>query len=313
MKPFFLVRTPAVLVAARGAAFQLRAVWQVLIFIGLWLLSMVAMALPLVAYAVLAGNPFDESSPRMMVAALYATAFSILLFVAWVVGVERRPLASMGVVRRGALRSYLGGFGAGALLMCLCVGAALATGAMRLEGSGAQITVGMLLVALGGFMIQGMAEEVQLRGYLLVSLANRTPILAAVAISSVCFAALHLFNKGITVLAVVNLVLFGVFAAFYFLRTDNIWGIGALHSAWNFFQGNIFGIEVSGAPMGRSLVRCVGESGRELWSGGSFGIEGGLFTTAVFALAIALLLLWPSRSKRNNGTDNPAAPAYSVS
>lgn len=56
---------------------------------------------------------------------------------------------------------------------------------------------------------------------------------AAVIANSVIFAALHLLNPGVAPLAIVNLILFGIFASCYFIRRGNIWGIGALHSVWN--------------------------------------------------------------------------------
>ena len=75
---------------------------------------------------------------------------------------------------------------------------------------------------------------------------------------------MHLANSGITVLAFLNLTLFGVFASVYFIKRGNIWGIGALHSIWNFVQGNFYGIRVSGIETSCTVLESVTAEGREL-------------------------------------------------
>ncbi len=42
--------------------------------------------------------------------------------------------------------------------------------------------------------------------------------------------------------------------ALYLLKTDTVWGVAGIHGAWNFAQGNLFGILVSGQPSGTSLM-----------------------------------------------------------
>ena len=48
---------------------------------------------------------------------------------------------------------------------------------------------------------------------------------------------------------------------------NSIWGICAIHSMWNFAQGNIFGISVSGAKSQVSLFSFKLNSGAELING----------------------------------------------
>ena len=149
-----------------------------------------------------------------------------------------------------------------------------------------------------GFVIQGMSEEVLVRGFFMVSLGNRCHTAIAVGISSVAFALLHLANPGISLLALLNLTLFGVFMAVYVLRTDDLWGACAIHSAWNFAQGNLVGIRVSGMAQLPTLaiMNPVGE--QSLFHGGAFGLEGGLIVTVVTLAAIVLTLFLPKKAKR---------------
>lgn len=123
---------------------------------------------------------------------------------------------------------------------------------------------------------------------------------AAVLINAAVFAALHLFNPGIGPLPILNLVLFGIFASICFIRTENIWLIGALHSAWNLVQGNIFGIKVSGTDTSCRLFLAVTKENRALIHGGDFGMEGGLAVTVVLAAGIAFFLFFGNDKKNND-------------
>ena len=68
----------------------------------------------------------------------------------------------------------------------------------------------------------------------------------------------------------ISIILVGVLMALYMLKTDNIWGVASLHGAWNFTQGNLVGVAVSGQNAGDSLLRFPTKSGVPDWlSGGA--------------------------------------------
>jgi len=144
-------------------------------------------------------------------------------------------------------------------------------------------------------MIQVMAEKVLCRGYFLVSLGRRYSMWVAVIVNSVAFAALHLLNSGISVLAFINLVLFGVFASVCFIKTENIWLVGAIHSVWNLVQGNVYGIKVSGIDSVCSIFASNMVEGKEFINGGAFGLEGGIAVTIVLVVGTVLLLMWKKK------------------
>jgi membrane protease YdiL (CAAX protease family) len=143
-----------------------------------------------------------------------------------------------------------------------------------------------------------MSEEVILRGYFMVSVASRAPMLVAILANSLIFALLHLLNNGITALSMVNLALFGVFASVYTLKSNSIWGICAIHSIWNFAQGNIFGIAVSGSRIDTSVFSFTPTKAGALINGGSFGLEGGLAVTAVLFIGLIATMLVKGRSEK---------------
>lgn len=215
-------------------------------------------------------------------------------FVVYMLWIEKRSLLSIGFTRGGTLRRYLAGLGWGTGMILAAAGIACAIGGLRFVGFGEEIRWGLWLLMLVGFLFQGMSEEVMCRGFLMVSAANRAPLWVGVVLNSVIFAALHLFNSGITALSFVNLILYALFASFYFLRTDSIWGIGAFHSAWNFVQGCVLGVEVSGNPVTITTAHFVPitESAQAI-SGGAFGLEGSIAATLVLVAGILLLALLP--------------------
>ena len=191
-------------------------------------------------------------SPTFMMIALFSTIGTIVITLIYTKYIEERSLSSVGFTPRLILPRYLVGLLIGGSMCAVAVGICLLSNTMSFDGVRADVSWGVITLFFVGFVIQGMSEEVLLRGGMMMSLANRTPIWVAVLLNSTIFAILHLANAGITALSFVNLILFGIFASLYFLRTDNIWGIGAIHTMWNFTQGNIFGIEVSGNPITES-------------------------------------------------------------
>ncbi|MDO4572088.1 MAG: CPBP family intramembrane metalloprotease [Clostridia bacterium] len=214
--------------------------------------------------------------------------------------IEKRSARSMGFTRRGWLRQYLSGYAVGAGMMLAACGLSVLLGGVTLSLSASISACGVALF-FAGYIVQGMAEEVLVRGYFMLSFAgslkSRHAAAIAVGVSSLLFAAMHLANPGMTPLSFANLLLAGLFFALYALRTDNIWGASAAHAAWNFFQGHILGSEVSGLTSSASVFKAQAHGAAWL-GGGSFGLEGGVAVCAVLLLAILLLLFVPKRNEK---------------
>ena len=161
-----------------------------------------------------------------------------------------------------------------------------------------------LLIYLGGFLLQGASEEVIFRGYLMNTIACKDRILLAVVINSVLFAFAHSLNSGLTVLAVVNLFLYGAFASVYALKKDSLWGVCGIHSLWNFAQGNIWGVQVSGIDTSTSICTATQTSNINILNGGAFGLEGSVFTTIVLIVAIIIVFLFENFKKSTQKVEN---------
>ena len=228
---------------------------------------------------------------------LFATALTTLLVFVYCRGIEGRSYTSMGIRAKGMLKNYGFGYLVGITMITAAVVLAVLLGGARFTGFNSGVSAFYILLFFAGFLVQGMSEELCFRGYFMVSCANKVSVVWAVIISSAAFAAMHLANQGISLLALINLLLFGGFAAVYVLRTDDLWGACAIHSAWNFFQGNVFGISVSGSAQTASVFGTAFVDGRGLVSGDRFGIEGGICTTIVLLAGIALVLFLPQKKR----------------
>lgn len=215
--------------------------------------------------------------------------FGLVWFWLWVF--ERRHLWTTGMERPSWLWKYVRGLLIGASLIAAILALQANTLSIHDDPRATSSTVigGVLVISLG-WIIQGAAEEILARGFVLPIIGTRWGTTAGIAISSILFSALHLLNPNLSIIAILNLILFGIFAALYSLFEGGLWGVFALHSAWNWTQGNLFGLPVSGMQIGVSLLQ-LDEAGRDWWTGGSFGPEGGLAATLVLVIA-SVFISW---------------------
>ncbi len=241
------------------------------------------------------------------VVSLFATVITTICAIIYCLKIEGRSIASMGMRKRGMYKNYGVGFIIGIAMISATAGLSVLLGGAKFTGINSGVPLIYIALFFLGYIVQGMSEEVCVRGYFMVSCTNKVSVAAAVFISSIAFASLHLANPGISPLAFVNLALFGIFAAVYILRTDDIWGACAIHSAWNFFQGNVYGISVSGSQKVSSIFGTLFVSGHELVSGGPFGIEGGVCTTVVLVAGIGIALFLPQKARPVISQEEPSA------
>jgi len=225
------------------------------------------------------------------IVSLLAEAALILVFILYCRLFEKRKPVTLGFRKQKFAVEYLRGMVLGAAAFIMAYGICVLTGSVAFHSVSSKGTTGLYIVGfLLGYLVQGMAEEVICRGYLLVSLSRRYSVTVSIILSAVFFSMLHGLNAGVGFLAFFNLLLFGIFMGLLFVRYENIWVVGAVHSIWNFLQGNIFGIQVSGNQIQPSLFTSDMVRGREFINGGSFGAEGGLAVTVVLLFAGALLV-----------------------
>ena len=242
-------------------------------------------------------NPTADQAIVMEVFGHYGIFFQLgsfffmsLLVFLWVKFIEKRPFSSLGFFKKGWLKELGRGFLIGAAQFSLVVALLLLTGTGSLELAELSLEPVLFILALIPFWIlQGGTEELVTRGWLFPAVSAKSNIFIGILISSALFGALHLFNPGVTVLSIVNIILDGIFACFLMLKYDNMWVLAGMHGAWNFVQGNIYGIQVSGQGASTSILNYSSQSSVDLLSGGAFGAEGSIFASIVLIGCIAYL------------------------
>ena len=215
--------------------------------------------------------------------------FITIAIIGWAVIVEKSPLEGIGLAKKHALRDFLLGWFLGGAFLTICVLLMVLFGGVQMTGfhfSGTNIL--KFIPLLLAWSIQGHAEEVLARGFLFSSVAAKNSIPVGIIISSIFFSLIHLGNDGLSLIPLLDLTLFGILAALYYLKTGSIWGISGAHAAWNCFQGNVFGFPVSGTEAGTAFI-SVKQQGPDWLSGGAFGVEGSIISVTVQALIIAWL------------------------
>ena len=292
---------PSILLEAENAKFKPKFIFQFLIFLAVFIISQIAAAIPMIiatfvkVFSDMTNGVFQRydtfdylstTEVDMTLVLLFSTAIATIITVIYCRFIEKRSLYSMGFVKNGAVSEYSKGLLIGFLMLSACVLISVLTGTLLFDGVTLGNSMGLLFIFLIGFVFQGMSEEVIFRGYFMISVATRKPLLFAVLANSVLFAVMHSLNNGISILGLINLTLFGIFASFYTLKTNSIWGTCAIHSVWNFSQGNIFGISVSGKELQASVFSFVPTETGTIINGGSFGLEGGLAVTIVMIVSI---------------------------
>ncbi|MDE6665825.1 MAG: CPBP family intramembrane metalloprotease [Ruminococcus sp.] len=228
--------------------------------------------------------------PEVMIPSLLSTVFGTVTSVIYCRNIEVRPVSSMGVRKNKLVPHYLTGLVTGIIMMTAITLLSVIFGVNSISLC-KNINVGIILLYLLGFFVQGMSEEFIFRGYLMTTIGGHHSPLLAVGISSVAFALAHVTNPGFNVASCINLILFGVFAGLYMICFDDIWGVCGIHSIWNFMQGNFYGISVSGTGNTESVFRTTSMTKIGLLSGGKFGIEGSIFTTLILSTGIIIILM----------------------
>jgi uncharacterized protein len=214
----------------------------------------------------------------MQLPAFVATLINIILFRRFV---DRRSVGSLGLTVVNQAQPVLMGIMLGAALITAGFGTLYLWGMLRITSL--NFVLWPIISYAGVFFFGAFMEEFLVRGYILKNLMDATNSYVALFASSLIFALLHLMNPHMAAIPLMNLVLAGVLLGIYPMHRKNLWFSVALHWSWNFFQGPIFGLQVSGIVLPSLLsVEVVGPS----WlSGGKFGFEGSVVATVVTLVA----------------------------
>lgn len=257
-----------------------------LIGIAFYLLSAVA------ATFVSRSFPKNHNDPSEVALAVIVAALFAAGYIAFVRRIEQRPVTEFGL--SGWWKELGAGLLGGAALFSLVLGLIALGGAYHIVGT-SSLTVLYPSIALS--IVSGVTEEIALRGLFFRIIERSLGSWIALAMSAALFGALHLGNPNATPLAGTAIALeAGIMLAALYMVTRRLWAAIGLHAAWNFTQGGVYGVSVSGIAQTGVLRPRI--AGPDWLTGGAFGVEASLPAVVVCVGFGAALLVYAVRHDR---------------
>ncbi|MGE5474149.1 MAG: lysostaphin resistance A-like protein [Ignavibacteriales bacterium] len=160
------------------------------------------------------------------------------------------------------------------------------------------------------FILVSIQEELLCRGYMITDLLCTNRYLAII-FPAVIFSLMHLANPQFsfeggtrtmnTIIALCNILIIGLILGAYFLSSKNLWPLIGFHFAWNFIQGTIFGLNVSGIEMkGLMRISLSLKKSAAIFTGGAIGPEGSVVVLSVNIITALLFYMYFKLKKKIN-------------
>jgi membrane protease YdiL (CAAX protease family) len=253
-------------------------------------LGTIALAIPIViVQAISAPFELDPEGPAQALLFAAAAAGALAAYAAYARLVEGRGLTEL---RRGdgAAAEVGAGLAIGSALFLATAGALCALASCAIDRTGGAMS---LAVALAGGAAAAVSEELLMRGLFLRIAEDLLGTWGALALSAAIFGALHGLNPGATPVSTVAIALeAGVLLGAAYIATRRLWMPIAMHLAWNFVEGGVFGASVSGhGSHGLFTSRFEGPAALV---GGEFGPEASIVAVGL-CLAAGGALAWRAR------------------
>lgn len=224
---------------------------------------------------------------KAMRANLAGTLLRVLPFVLayWVLVrfIERRRVAELSWRK---LPHLLWGLLGALLLFCVVTLELWGAGAYHVTGVGdAPLWTLFLLTAV----VPGITEEIVTRGVLFRLVEEGLGTWIALGVSALFFGFGHAANPGASAWSSIAIAIeAGLLFGLLYHVTRSLWWCIGLHAGWNFVQGAVFGIPVSGIAVDGLVDARL--SGPDWLDGGGFGAEASALTVLTCSIATLLLL-----------------------
>jgi len=219
-----------------------------------------------------------------------AIALMLAVYKLVMVHLGERPRDDLPIAAapRGLAVGLLTGF----LLFCALVGIAALFDVYNIVGPGD--TRELVKDLIGMTVLAAFMEELLFRGILFRWIEAFAGSWAALVVTSALFGLAHIFNANATwTSSLAIMVEAGALLGGAYMLARNLWVPMGLHAAWNFTQGFVFDVPVSGNDM-HGLVQAK-LSGPVLLSGGPFGLEASMIGVVLSIPLGAFLILLAAR------------------
>lgn len=160
---------------------------------------------------------------------------------------------------------------------------------------------GSVWVALSSFGLTcavAVTEELMFRGVLFRIVEELAGTWGAMIVSAVLFGGLHLINPHATLWGAISIAVeAGLMFGAAYAATRSLWLPIGIHLGWNFAEGGLFGVTVSGSHGTVGLLKGV-LTGPVALTGGEFGPEGSILAIVICLVPTFLFLRLAMRRGR---------------
>ncbi len=281
--------------------------------LGLFVLIFAALSgIAIVPLATLLSSWAESRPVQSQLYADVAGAVAITL-TTWIVVklVDKRPFLTAGLHPKHVLRDLSSGLVVGVAWLSISVGILAAAGWASSQDK-LVFSSAALLIAGVSVLFNVLTQQLLVFGYILQTIRSKAGLPAAVVASALLFSAIHAAAFGGAWIPPINVLGAGLVFSLAYAITGNLWLPIGIHFGWNMLLGPVLGLTVSGTGslgLGWTAFEIAGPT---QFTGGAFGIEGGLIVTfTTYALtAILVLLLARKKSKEMDrdsatGVDHP--------
>lgn len=205
-------------------------------------------------------------------------------YVLYVRTVERRPVIELEA--RSAAKGVAVGFAGGVLLLGLAVTAFIGLGLFQMHSGQEFESIAVTFVAAA---TAAYTEEIVFRGVVYRLVEELLGTWLGLAAAAVVFGLMHLGNPGTTLVSALAVGLeAGLLLGAVYVTTRRLWTSIGVHLGWNFAQGGLLGMTVSGVQ--RDGIVSSALLGPDWLTGGAFGIEASPIAVVVCLFAAVVLL-----------------------
>ena len=241
------------------------------------LLFIAAIMLAIIGYAILDKGSvlsirFLHPCFTFVAAAIILSLYALL--VRWIEGHWPTDLSLRHLVPHTLLGLLVGFF-----FMVLVVSTIVATGSATVSWKGflADRQLDMFMM----FLAVAVGEEMILRGVIFRWIDERWNTGVALLISAILFGWMHISNDNATWWSSLAIAIeAGLLLGAAYKWSGSLWVPIGIHWAWNYVQGNIFGLAVSGMNAGTTMLVTTA-NGPDIITGGAFGPEASIISVAL--------------------------------
>ena len=195
------------------------------------------------------------------------------------------------ILRKVGLNSWIYTYCVGAIVAIVIsvsvIGLNVILDNVEVIGTRTELNWFLLISMFVAYLFEAIVEEVMFRGVVFTVLRKKASIPVAVITTSIVSTMIHIssvLNEDLllSVLRIVNVFTLSIVLAALRVREKSLWGAIGMNSVWKFIVYGVFGMNLTQMVSNENAWIQLNVVKTNVLSGGVFGIEASLVTTALF-------------------------------